>query len=61
MKPYFEGWPILVKLWVSNSLKKAEENVKQIKEVEKIIAEAVEKVKKAGLTTEEINKRGEMT
>src|SRR4030043_1930795 len=51
----------LGKALTEQKIKNAEENVKQIKEVEKTIAGAVEKVKKAGLATEELNKRGEMT
>jgi len=61
MKPYFEKMNDLGKTLTEQQIKNAGENVKQIKEVEKTIAEAVEKVKKAGLATEEINKRGEMT
>src|SRR4030042_1621881 len=61
MKPYFEKMNDLGKAMTEQQIKNAEENVKQIKEVEKTIAGAVEKVKKAGLATEELNKRGEMT
>jgi len=61
MKPYFEKMNDLGKALTEQQIKNADGNVKQIKEVEKTIAEAVEKVKKAGLSTEEINKRGEMT
>ena len=61
MKPYFEKMADLGKALTEQQIKNAEGNVKQIREVEKIIAEAVDKVKKAGLTTEELNKRGEMT
>src|SRR4030043_871308 len=61
MRPYFEKMTDLGKPLTEQQIKKAEENVKQIREVEKIIAGAVEKVKKAGLSGEEINKRGEMT
>jgi acetyl-CoA carboxylase carboxyltransferase component len=51
----------LGKALTEQQIKNAAENVRQIKEVEKTVAEAVDKVKKAGLTAEEINKRGEMT
>src|SRR4030067_1538294 len=61
MKPYFEKMNDFGKPLTEQQIKKGEENVKQIKEVEKTIAEAVEKVRKAGLSQEEINKRGEMT
>jgi glutaconyl-CoA decarboxylase len=47
---------------LSESVKKRmEENAQQIKGAEKEIAEAVEKVKKAGLPAETLNKRGEWT
>ena len=61
MRPYFEKMTDFGKPLTEGQIKKSEENVKQIKEVEKLIAEAVEKVKKAGLSAEELNKRGEMT
>ncbi len=57
MKPYFEKMNDLGKALTEQQIKNAGENVKQIKEVEKTIAEALEKVKKAGLSAEEINKR----
>jgi len=57
MKPYFERMTEFGKALSEQQIKKAEENVKQIKAVEKTVAEAVEKVKKAGLATEQINKR----
>ena len=47
---------------LSDGLKqRMRENVQQIKGAEKEIAEAVEKVKKAGLPSEVLNKRGEWT
>lgn len=47
---------------LSDSVKKRmQENAQQIKGVEKQLAEAVEKVKKAGLPAEALNKRGEWT
>jgi glutaconyl-CoA decarboxylase subunit alpha len=61
MRPYFEKMTDLGKPLTEQQIKKAEENVKQIREVEKTISEAVEKARKAGLSAEEINKRGEMT
>jgi glutaconyl-CoA decarboxylase len=61
MRPYFEKMPNIGKPLSENQIKRSEENVKQIQEVEKQIAAAVEKVKKAGIAAEEINKRGEMT
>src|SRR3989304_1084730 len=61
MKPYFEKMADFGKSMTEGQIKKAEENAKQIREVEIKVEEAIEKVKKAGLSTEEINKRGEMT
>ena len=61
MRPYFEKMADFGRPLSEQQIKKAEENLKQIREVEKTIAEVVEKVKKAGLPAEQINKRGEMT
>lgn len=61
MKPYFEKMPNFGKSLSERQLQSSEENVKKIREVEQEIAEAVKKVKAAGLPTEQINKRGEMT
>jgi hypothetical protein len=61
MKPYFEKMTEFGKPLSEGQIKRSEENVKQIQEVEKTVAEAVEKVRKAGIAAEEINKRGEMT
>ncbi|MBM4330695.1 MAG: glutaconyl-CoA decarboxylase subunit alpha [Deltaproteobacteria bacterium] len=61
MRPYFEKMAEFGKPLTERQIKSSAENVKQIKEVEQKIAEAVEKVKKAGISAEEINKRGELT
>jgi len=61
MKPYFEKMADFGKSLTERQMKGSEENVKKIREVEQEIAEAVKKVKAAGIATEEINKRGEMT
>lgn len=61
MRPYFARMAEFGKPLTEKQIKSSEENAKQIKEVEDKIAEAVEKVKKAGIPAEEINKRGEMT
>jgi len=61
MKPYFEKMPNFGKPLSERQLQSSDENVKKIREVEQEIAEAVKKVKAAGIPTEEINKRGEMT
>ena len=61
MRPYFEKMADFGKTMTERQIKSSEENVKKVREVEKEIAEAVEKVKGAGIPTQEINKRGEMT
>ncbi len=61
MKPYFEKMPGFGKPLSERQMQSSEENLKKIREVEQEIAVAVKKVKAAGIATEEINKRGEMT
>jgi len=61
MRPYFEKMTDLGKPLSDAQKKRMEESVKQIKEVEKELAEAVAKVKNAGLPAETLNKRGEWT
>jgi len=61
MRPYFEKMTEIGKPLSASKIKETESNVAQIKEVEGQIEEAVEKVKSAGLTTEQINKRGQWT
>ena len=61
MRPYFEKMTEFGKALSEKQKTRMEENLGQIKEVEKSIAEATEKVKNAGLSAERINKRGEMT
>jgi glutaconyl-CoA decarboxylase subunit alpha len=61
MRPYFEKMIDLGKPLSDAQKKRMEESVKQIKEVEKDLAEAVAKVKSAGLSAETLNKRGEWT
>ncbi len=61
MRPYFEKMTEFGKPLSDGLKKRMEESVSQIKEVENGIAEAVEKVKNAGLPAETLNKRGEWT
>jgi len=61
MRPYFEKMPEFGKPLSDNVKKKMEESVAQIKEVEEGLAEAVQKVKEAGIPAEKLNKRGQMT
>lgn len=61
MRPYFERMTEFGKPLSESQKKKMEESVNRIKEVEKDLGEGVEKAKNAGIPTERINKRGEMT
>ncbi|MEJ2726844.1 MAG: glutaconyl-CoA decarboxylase subunit alpha, partial [Deltaproteobacteria bacterium] len=61
MRPYFEEMTPFGKELSDNQKENARENVAQIKEVEKQVAEAVEAVKNAGIPAEVIKKRGQMT
>ena len=61
MKPYFEKMPDFGRGLSEGQKKSNKENVTQIKEVENQVKAEVEKVKNAGMSTEKINERGEMT
>ncbi len=61
MKPYFEKMTDFGNALRKGQIKRTEENITQLKEVEAGIQEAVEKVKNAGLPEEKINSRGQMT
>ena len=61
MKPYFEKMKEFGRELKEGQIKSTAASVKQIQEVEAHVAEAVEKVKNAGLPTEKINARGQMT
>jgi glutaconyl-CoA decarboxylase len=61
MRRYFEKMSSFGKSLTESQIKNTVENVRQVKEVEKQIAEAVAKVKQAGIPAAEINKRVEMT
>ena len=61
MKPYFEKMPDFGRGLSEGQKKSGKENVTQIKEVENQVKAEVEKVKNAGMSTEKINERGEMT
>ena len=61
MRPYFEKMPVFGQAMNAGQIKSAEDNVRQIKEVEAELKQAVEKVKQAGFSEEQINKRGQMT
>ncbi|MBI2954624.1 MAG: glutaconyl-CoA decarboxylase subunit alpha [Chloroflexi bacterium] len=61
MRPYFEKMAEFGKPLSDSQKQRMEENVVQIRQVEKELAEVVEKVKNAGLPAEVLNKRGEWT
>ena len=61
MRPYFEKMDPLGKELKKGELKRTENNIKEIEAAEKVIGEAVEKIKHIGLPTEKINSRGQMT
>lgn len=61
MWPYFKKMTPLGKPLTEAQIKKSEESVRQIREVERDLAERIERVKKAGLPAEQLNARGEWT
>jgi len=61
MRPYFEKMQEFGKPLTPAFLKQTETNVESIKEVEDSIEELKEKVRKAGLPQDVLNKRGEWT
>ena len=61
MRPYFEKMPDFGRVLSEGQKKSNKDNVTQIKEVENQVKAEVEKVKNAGMPTEKINERGEMT
>jgi glutaconyl-CoA decarboxylase subunit alpha len=61
MRPYFEKMTEIGKQLSQSKIKSTQENVEQVKAVEKEIAETLEKIKGAGLSTEQVNKRGQLT
>lgn len=61
MRPYFEKMVEIGKPLSQSKKKQTEENVAQVKEVEKQLREEIEKVKNAGLPAKKINERGQLT
>ena len=61
MRPYFEKMTPFGKPLSDSQKESAKENVAQIKEVEKDVAEAIDAVKTAGIPVEVIKKRGQTT
>jgi glutaconyl-CoA decarboxylase len=61
MRPYFEKMKDLGQELKAGKIKSSEGNVKQIRDQEQQVVEAVEAVKMAGFPTEKINARGQLT
>jgi glutaconyl-CoA decarboxylase len=61
MKPYFKKMKEFGQELKEGQIKSTAGSVKQIQKVEAQVAEAVEKVKNAGMPTEKINARGQLT
>jgi glutaconyl-CoA decarboxylase len=61
MRPYFEKMTPFGKALTDKQKEDNKENVAEIQEVEKQVAEAIEAVKKAGIPEEVIKKRGQTT
>ena len=61
MRPYFEKMAEIGKAIPESKIKDTDENLAQVTAVMNEIAEAVEKVKSAGLPEEKVNKRGQLT
>lgn len=61
MRPYFQNMDDFGRALKKGEIKRTEDNIQQILEAENFVAEAVEKVKNAGLPEEKINSRGQMT
>ncbi len=61
MRPYFEKMAEFGRSLTEAQIKQSDGSVKEIRAVEQSLAEAVEKVKKAGLPAEKLNARGEWT
>ena len=61
MRPYFEKMADLGKGLKPGEIKRSEDNVRQLKEVEAGIQQEVEKAQQVGLPEAKINERGQMT
>jgi glutaconyl-CoA decarboxylase subunit alpha len=61
MRPYFEKMVEIGKPLSQAKKRQTEENVTQVKELEKQLQEEIEKVKNAGLPAKKINERGQLT
>jgi len=61
LRPYFEKMPEIGKMLEDRDFKQRGPNAKDVKEQEDLIAQAEEKVKKAGKPAEKVRQRGQMT
>lgn len=61
MRPYFQNMKPIGKPLTDKQREANQQNYKEIKEVERLVEEAIEKVKNAGIPAEQIHKRGQLT
>ena len=61
MRPYFEKMTPVGRPLTDKQKQDTKENLDQIREVEKEVAEAIEAVKNAGIPAEVVKKRGQLT
>lgn len=61
MRPYFEKMSEFGKPLGEAQIRRSEENLKQIREVEKDLTQRIQRVREAGLPAEKLNARGEWT
>ncbi|HDZ23151.1 MAG TPA: glutaconyl-CoA decarboxylase subunit alpha, partial [Desulfobacteraceae bacterium] len=61
MRPYFQNMQAFGKALSEKQREASEENVSQIKKVEKQVLDAIDAVKNAGIPAEKIKQRGQMT
>ena len=61
MHRYFKNMPTLGQAMSAGQMKSSEENIARIREVETVVAQAVDKVRNAGFPVEKINARGQLT
>ena len=61
LRPYFEKMPEIGKQLREGEVRRSQANLELVREQEEIIAQEVERVKKAGMPAEKIHQRGGMT
>ncbi|MDP6816044.1 MAG: carboxyl transferase domain-containing protein, partial [Alphaproteobacteria bacterium] len=61
LRPYFEKMPDIGKALSEGEIRRSQQNVELIREQEQILAEEIERVRKAGIPAERIHDRGGLT